>query len=703
MKTWRNSRAVTRCPEKQHPKYPDWLKRSAGVVPATMLAICMGLGQTAVADKIVSEFSESYAPNADPTFYAEGFGGWNLGNVEILVSDGAYDETDGGYTFGPNTDYTYLGEVSDDFGTVMGYSLAKDWPVGEPSGIKIVNDDLAVKEPKPTNCIMATSYLEGHFLDSTDPQQVLCSGPFQSHKRYKLAMLPSTVDGTGSESIDLVFNVTAEEGSRDYQVFQKINNWTDGRLEGFTIQVGTGVGSGFVPAGDETNGVGVENLSLSVPGDIWTASQLAVFSAGLFGPPDIKHDRPAGFYDPDTRAGFTIQEYPNVSGQTDTLNSGATLGSDYADVPPGAGLADNQFGPWLPNTMLPYGIFWDDDGNPETDAALLGWYGYNPDATGEEPSYTWMGGSDTGFAPIDTQTILDWGANLEYTSDLIDDLVNVGLNYVVTVGNISDQTTGEGTFTIRITPKVDTSGTGAPGYVGRAPTPSLLYASSEGTVAITPSPEFVTGSLLTARVGDADLNLDPDVAETVDVAIYTSTDMSDTLTLEEQGEDRGVFAAILPEKYGDVPAGTIVSMSYIDLDDGIGGTNVEKTASTTAVDELPPEPVATVLIADFSVPATLFVGRTGKVSVTVQNAKDAEAPVSGSVMVQADGDTVIDAAFTDLAPNRKFRTTETWTATQERIVEWTVGVYVDGSLVASDRDSTSVTVKPGNNNNIGNR
>ncbi len=58
---------------------------------------------------------------------------------------------------------------------------------------KIVNDDLAVKDPKPTNCIMATSYLEGHFLDSTDPEQVICSGPFQSHKRYKLAMLPSTV------------------------------------------------------------------------------------------------------------------------------------------------------------------------------------------------------------------------------------------------------------------------------------------------------------------------------------------------------------------------------------------------------------------------------------------------------------------------------------------------------------------------------
>ena len=135
----------------------------------------------------------------------------------------------------------------------MGIVLAKDWPIGEPPGIKIVNDDTGkIPDGRPTNCIMATSYLDGAFLDSTDPQQVLCSGPFQSHKRFKVAMLPTTVaDGAGfEEGIDLVFDVEAEAGSRDYQVFQKINNWTDGRLDGFTIEVGTGIGTDFVPASD---------------------------------------------------------------------------------------------------------------------------------------------------------------------------------------------------------------------------------------------------------------------------------------------------------------------------------------------------------------------------------------------------------------------------------------------------------------------
>ncbi len=127
---------------------------------------------------------------------------------------------------------------------------------------------------------MSTSYLDPNFLDTDDPQQVPCSGPFQSHKRYKLAMLPTTVDGGAGaeEGIDLVFNVGPEEpGSRDYQVFQKINNWTNGRLDGFKIEVGTGIGTAFKPASDVA-GPGVENLSLSVPDDFFDPDQLATFS-----------------------------------------------------------------------------------------------------------------------------------------------------------------------------------------------------------------------------------------------------------------------------------------------------------------------------------------------------------------------------------------------------------------------------------------
>lgn len=72
------------------------------------------------------------------------------------------------------------------------------------------------------------------------------------------------------------------------------------------------------------------------------------------------------------------------------------LPGNYSDVPPGAELASNQFGPWLPNIWLPQGIFFDNDGNPDTDAELVAWYGYNPDSD----DFGWMTGATDGFMAI---------------------------------------------------------------------------------------------------------------------------------------------------------------------------------------------------------------------------------------------------------------------------------------------------------------
>lgn len=522
---------------------------------------------------------------------AAGFAGWNLENIELIMngSGSFFDESNGYYWFSPDSDFTYYAEVSDSSSAIVtGYVLAKDWPVGEPSGIKVIHDDFDVKPPKPVNCIMATSYLEGHFLDSEDPQQVTCSGPFQSHKRYKLAMLPSTVEGPTETGIDLVFNVEDEPGAppRDYQVFQKINNWTDQRLEGFTVQVGFGTGDSFVPA-SEQNGVGAANLSLSVPEEIWgDASDLAIFSSGLFGPADEKHDRPPGYFDPETRAGFTIVEYPVAPGLTDTLTSGATLGSDYSNLPIGPEDEDSagQFGPWLPSNMLPQGVFWDDDGNPETDAQLIAWYGYNSVAGG----MTWMTGAADDFTPVEAQTVTNWGRNLAYTMGEIDDLVNVGLSYVVTVGDVT--TYPENRFTLRVTPKKDTSGADAPPFRDVDPDPVLIFTDSDAVVEISPSPVFEIGSLLTARVGDADLNLDEEVAEEVEVLISVGTINGDgfgiPLTLVEQGTNRGVFAAALPDSFGNIPEHYVVTVTYVDADDGNGNADIEKTASSLALSDM---------------------------------------------------------------------------------------------------------------------
>jgi hypothetical protein len=534
------------------------------IVTRTALALAVAAASLGVqAGKIVS------VPSATG---AAGFGGWNLDNVEVILNGtgSSYNEETGAYVFGPDSDFTYVAHVDDGDDTVTGYVLAKDWPVGEPSGIKVINDDLEVNS-KPENCIMATSYLEDHYLDSADPQQVVCSSGFQTHKRFKVAMLPETVDGTGSESVDLVFNVEAEAGSRNYQIFQKINNWTDQRLQGFTLQVGCGVGDDFDTVAADHLG----NLNISVPSSIWSATQLANFSSGLFGPLD-QHTGEYGYFDRTTRAGFYIDEYVADGDQplTHTLTATTTLGSAYSDVPAGAGPQANQFGPWLPNSMLPYGIFFDDDGNPETDAALLGWYGYNPATS----ALGWMNGAEHGFSAIPDETIIAWGGNLLYTMGEIDDLVNVGLNYVVTVGDVN-AACGADAFTIRMTPTADTSGVGVPLYVGYEPEPLLIYSSSDAALSLDPSPFFSAGSLLTARLGDGDLNGNPELVDTVDVTISTGELPDETLTLVEQGANRGVFAAILPAAFSNISAGTI-TMTYTDADDGTGNS-VAKQASTT--------------------------------------------------------------------------------------------------------------------------
>ena len=607
-------------------------KKSSIIALACAVAL-VGLSTTVQAAKITSKPPVDPLP-ANAMGAQLGFGGWSLDNILVKITgtagalgstDSWFDESNGAYNFAADSDNTYLAEVDDGAATLMGYALAKDYPVGEPAGIKIVNDDFDVKEGKPTNCIMSTSYLEDHFLDTADPATVLCSGPFQSHKRYKLAMLPVTVDGLGSDSIDLVFNVEDEfntvdgvdvRTSRDYQVFQKINNWTDSRLQGFTIEVGTGVGAGFTKA-STTSGMGVANLSLSVPEAIWTFNSLANFSTGLFGPADTKHGRPAGFFDPITRAGYQIDEYPNVSGETDTLTATTTLGSDYADVPAGALAQANQFGAWLPNNMLPFGLFYDDDNNPDTDNELQGWYGWNPDLP--TPALSWMKGAADNFVAIADSEILSKANDPLYSVGVIDDLVNIGLNYVVTIKDITafpgyvdnPAGTADATFTIRITPTKEVANTPAPTYVGVTPTPNLEYTSSDGLVEISPSPTFNFGNVLTARVGDLDLSGDG----TVDVTILRDYDgLTQTLTLTELGVDRGVFTGVLPNEYSNVPIGqsAVITVTYVDADDGLGGTNVSKNATTSI------ETVAPAGQIQFG-PATYNVQEDrGSVTVTVE-------------------------------------------------------------------------------------
>ena len=433
-------------------------------------------------------------------------GALNLNNVQVdlvRVLDGSvfgtFNKTTGDYT--PMTvGDSFVSLISDGFNTVMAKLTGKVWPVGEPSGIKAVINDPNVKSGKPANCLINTSFLSATdsgnaaaaYLDTAHPRPVICSSPFQTHKRFKFAMQPATVAGVANgaegKGIDLVFNVTDDGTLRPYQVFSKIDNYTGKRLKGYKIVVGKGLGAAFKSA--STLGI-ADKLHISVGisegasngstpvldgSDIFAGDGLATFSSGLFGAPD-KHFTVNGFFDSRT-TGFNVAQtcsvlpcttYPGpFAGSTltnsDTIYSTTALPSNYATL----------FGDWLPSVWQPQGIFWDFDNDPATDADLVAWW----------DGAVWRKNYDSGFAAVSQAELNTWAQNPLYAIKGVEDVLNLGINYIVKVGD------GIGPdFTVRIIPVVADAQV-APSYVA-TPAPALVDTGS-GTVVDNNTPIVVT-------------------------------------------------------------------------------------------------------------------------------------------------------------------------------------------------------------------
>ena len=380
------------------------------------LVTCLGLATSATAGLI--------GPVVDQALPAHsgGYGGWNLDNVTVKMTNLDYENS--GKNFDTSTGAYDTMEEGDSFesdikdnvtGEVLVHLHGKDWPVGEPAGIKVMNDpdaNATLKHSKPASCIMTTSYYDENTsvttegdLSRTNPTQTLCDSPFQSHKRFKLNMLPSMVAGkaTGdyAEGVNLTFNVEVEAGTRRYQILQKANNYTGVRLDGYKVEVGFGVGINFQKVSDANSSL-VSELKLSLgigedtkdglPADIWDAEAMATFSHGLFGPADYpvtedSHFPENGFFD-SRPAGYLVSM---LDDNNDTIKSTGAMDSNYISAPPGV---TGQFGDWLPSVWEPIGIFYDDDNDPETDAELQAFWG--DDGAGH---YIWMQGNEAGFAP----------------------------------------------------------------------------------------------------------------------------------------------------------------------------------------------------------------------------------------------------------------------------------------------------------------
>jgi MYXO-CTERM domain-containing protein len=149
----------------------------------------------------------------------------------------------------------------------------------------------------------------------------------------------------------------------------------------------------------------------------------------------------------------------------------------------------------------PKGIFWDSDNDPTTDADLVAYW----DGT------QWVKNFDSNFTPVTRAELNTWALNPLYAIKGIEDVLNLGINYIVKVGD------GVGpNFTVRMIPVVaDTQD--APSYV--ASPPPALVDDGTGTTPDTNVPIEVKPDPV--EPGDLDPVLAP-VAPVVPVAPVSS-------------------------------------------------------------------------------------------------------------------------------------------------------------------------------------
>jgi len=704
----------------------------------TASIVLLGSGLTAQAGQILDE------PD-----------GWERSNVNVRILD--VDGNEVANVVYPDIDYSmippdgaYESDIYDNIftddnvanETLMATLVAKNPPVGVPPGIKIEND-VQVEPSQPESCIMATAV------------GISCGSAFQTHKRFKVLMKPNMVDGAGSDSVDLIFTANnTGDAIEEYRVFQKINNWTGQRLTGFRLEVGYGVGTGFVPA----VGSALEpNLSVEVVKYFKDPNKQTNFAHGLFGPIEPPNwDDPGaftgGFFDDQSRAGYRIQEVDTGTYQSvpDAVTGG--IFGKYEDVLPEdpvspAGMAGfNQFGDWLPTIYMPRGVFFDDDDNPDTDDVLMAWWGYNTNcSTAPAPvnkgDYCWMYGDvnyydwidnlpdpaalgyvkdtiTTNYQPVSQTTFNAWASDSRYYVDTIDDLANLNLNYVVNVGTV-DETwptwndgTSEATFTIRVTPLQDVNvanRTAQPGYLGTPHIP-LVYTPSAGVVTIRPNPLFVPGiDTLILTVTDADLNTTP-APDTVDVVvenlgINNAVKETETVTLTETGNATGVFVGNLPTGHaaadpgGDdngiiyADHGEIVQVTYIDADPA-----ATVTAQTTAVPGHdgsvqftgPVYPGSDILIQVDDLDLT-----ADTIDVTLENQTTGELETVTLFQSPVAGQYVGSLpSSTDAADNADDSGTLVVAVGDVLVVTYTDAVRADGSLDQEQTDQVTVTATP---------
>ncbi len=273
-----------------------------------------------------------------------------------------------------------------------------------------------------TNCLM-----------SNNPA-VFCDSEGGSGKRIKAQL-------TGRNPFDVRHRVTssAQYPSVDYFTFGKVSNFTGARMTGFTLEVldANGNPMGSLSPDDAV----LFNLAAT---NIGIGGRLP---DGLFGAGGQEGE--IGFFS-DERAVLALAK------SVDALEFGALSNPEYVA----------NFGTaFLDDRMVPDGLFWDDNGNPNDESALIAWnniagggltYGTIETAANLDARLSELAASlgvsvaDLGYAPgalVPAEIVASAEANGLFEFAAIEDLRNANLNYTITVGTVDGQE-----FILRYTP-----------------------------------------------------------------------------------------------------------------------------------------------------------------------------------------------------------------------------------------------------------
>ncbi len=329
--------------------------------------------------------------------------GWNTDNVDVgaTPAEGV-----------PGVSVVY-DRVLPDADAVTNGQISFTPPEAVSPGIKVEAEEYTQGGSDPLT-------LDGCLMTSNP--DATCTSPFQSGKRIKQQM-------TGLGTVDLVFDIDNDGSDSSYQVFHRLINQTGTSLDGFTIELGFGIGEEFTKA---TLGDGLSFSSTFRASPAGSGAASTQFPFGLFGDATTNPNFDLDGFFASERTGF------DVSLDSFTLASTGIFGP-YDDI----------FGYWLSQEAVPTGAFWDNDGDDTTEALLMAWL--NPEGIWEsrrevdEDDPTAAVSAASTFWDSYEDMVAGLGLEGALFQDVIEDLANLNVNFAINLTDLGNRSS----FTLR--------------------------------------------------------------------------------------------------------------------------------------------------------------------------------------------------------------------------------------------------------------